>query len=441
MVSLDSVSPPLMPGSRPLSAGVFVCLEWQPQAGGHVKCWERYAQAAANFPDLVDVTVYFLGQTEEVVTIAPNVRYHLLPPQFSTGQLKFLQQGAGDTDLWPSHTRLREFLPQHDVFQTTDTFSFAQAVRRYCQKTDRPLLTCLNTDLPLFTQVYSRDIIDRLLGAAGLRGYLGRLLLEQWQLDQRLGEDARKKLKRFCQACDRILVSRQADYDWLTSFLPPERVSWFRLGLDRELFHPSRRNSAQFRQRFQIPPDVPVLLFVGRVDASKKVMVMAEAARLLLDQGCDLHVFVAGAGGQMAEVKALLRDNVTLPGVLPQETLALVYASSDIFVFPSESETGPNVVVEARAAGLPVVISGFDNGARFIQQPGEDGLIVDSRDPQAWAAAILPLLTHPERRQHIGDKAHQITAATYLTWAETFEQDVLGAWSQVYSPKGRRIQI
>ncbi len=431
MLISSPVSLPLTPGPRPLSVGIFVCLEWQPQAGGHVKCWERYAQAAANFPDFVDVTVYFLGQTEEIIPIAANVRYHLLTPQFSTKQLPFLQQGAGDTDLWPSHTRLAQLLPQHDVFQTTDTFSFAQTARRYCQQTGRPLLTCLNTDLPLFTQVYSREILNKCLGERGWRGWLKQVLLEQFQADQRLGDNARQKLKQFSQACDRILVSRQADYDWLTSFLPPARVSWFRLGLDRELFHPSRRNPGQFRQRFQIPADVPVLLFVGRVDASKKVMLMAEAARLLLDQGYDLHVFVAGAGGQMDAVKALLGDQVTLSGVLSQTDLAQVYASSDIFVFPSESETGPNVVVEARAAGLPVVISGFDNGASFIQEPGQDGVVVHRRDPQAWAAAILPLLTNPDQRQTMGNHAHTITAKTYLTWTETFEQDILQAWYQL----------
>ncbi len=436
MVIAAPASVPGTPGPKPLSVGIFVCLEWLPQAGGHVKCWERYAQAAAEFPEWVDVTVYFLGESETVIPIAPNVRYHLLPPQLSTKQFKFLQQGAGDTDLWPTHGRLAQLLPQHDVFQTTDTFSFAQTVRRHCQKTGQPLLTCLNTDLPLFTTVYSREILQRVLGDTGVPGALRQFLLDRIQFDQRLGDNARKKLKRFTQACDRVLVSRQADYDWLTNFLPPDRISWFRLGLDRELFHPSRRHPEQFRKAFHLPPDVPVLLFVGRIDASKQVLLMAKAARVLLDLGFDLHVFMAGSGGQMAAVRELLGDRVTMPGVLSQEALAQVYASSDIFVFPSESETGPNVVVEARAAGLPVVISGFDNGARFIHQSGEDGVVVHSREPQAWAEAILPLLKNPSQRQEMGNKAHQITAMTYLTWQETFKQDILGAWYQVYAKRG-----
>ncbi|MFN3679285.1 hypothetical protein [Thermosynechococcus sp.] len=51
---------------EPLSVAVFICLEcicleWQPHAGGHVKCWERFAEAASHYPDRVDLTVYFLG--------------------------------------------------------------------------------------------------------------------------------------------------------------------------------------------------------------------------------------------------------------------------------------------------------------------------------------------------------------------------------------------
>lgn len=181
---------------------------------------------------------------------------------------------------------------------------------------------------------------------------------------------------------------------------------------------------------------MPIALFVGRVDASKNVLLLAQAAQVLANQGKAFHVLIVGEGAQATLVKDLLGDRVTLTGKVPQEKLGAIYASSDLFVFPSESETGPNVVVEARAAGLPVVISGFDGGRKYVQTSGEDGVVVYSRDPQDWAAAITLLLDDAPYRQRMGTRAHQITQATCPTWQDAFEQSILCQWEAVAQAYG-----
>ncbi|WP_231833769.1 glycosyltransferase [Thermosynechococcus vestitus] len=420
---------------QPLSVAVFICLEWQPHAGGHVKCWERFAEAASHYPERIDLTIYFLGAKHQTLEVAANVRYQLLPPQFSTHSLEIMRQGAGMTDVAPFHWALRRYLPQHQVFHITDTFSFAQTVRRFCRQQRRPLLSSIHTDLPLLTRTYSREIIWRLSGRSRGQKFWRWLWLKQLQVDQWFGCQAKRKLAGFMRASDRVLVSRQQDADWLLTFLPPERVAWFQRGIDRDRFHPRLRNPQWLREEYHLP-EGPIILFVGRVDASKNVLLLARAAQRLANQGKVFHVLIVGEGAQAVLVKDLLGDRVTLTGKIPQEKLGAIYASSDLFVFPSESETGPNVVVEARAAGLPVVISGFDGGRKYVQASGEDGVVVYSRDPQDWAAAIAPLLDDTHYRQRMGAQAHQITQATCPTWREAFEQSILCQWEAVAQAYG-----
>src|SRR4051812_5871392 len=65
---------------RPLRVGVLVDLEYAPSAGGHVKCWQRLAEAAIELPEAVGLTVHFHGAEKQVVPLSPSVRYALLPP-------------------------------------------------------------------------------------------------------------------------------------------------------------------------------------------------------------------------------------------------------------------------------------------------------------------------------------------------------------------------
>src|SRR5215472_15172363 len=84
---------------RPLRVGVLVDLVLSPQAGGHVKCWQRFAEAAVDFPDRLDLTVHFNGPEQRRIELSPSVRYQLLPPVFSTARL--IRQLPDHTDLAP----------------------------------------------------------------------------------------------------------------------------------------------------------------------------------------------------------------------------------------------------------------------------------------------------------------------------------------------------
>ena len=79
---------------RPLKVGVLVDLALSPEAGGHVKCWQRLAEAAVGYGDRLDLTVHFNGPEPRRIELSPSVRYLLLPPVYS------LQVGNLDDFLW-----------------------------------------------------------------------------------------------------------------------------------------------------------------------------------------------------------------------------------------------------------------------------------------------------------------------------------------------------
>jgi len=409
---------------NPLRVAVLVTLVWHPGAGGHVKVWERFVDAAATAPD-IDLTVFFLGQTEQVVERGPNARLHLLPPRFGTDRFKALDSGAGHTDLAGHHPALTRRLAGYDLLVTTDHFSFAGSAERAASAHGIPLTHSMHTNVEALTRAYAPGIVRRLLGAR-----VGGWLAEALHLGERLGRAERRKLHRHLGQCAHVFVSNPADGDDLRAAFPNLSQSLLRRGLDLEMFHPAKRDRAWLEDRFGVPPGRAVAVFAGRADASKRVLVAAEATRRLIDQGRDIILIVAGAGRDLARAQEICGDRLVAPGVLPQADLARLYASADLFVFPSESEVAVNVVPEALASGLPVVVSGRPGGcAHRVPNPDECAGIVTSDSVDAWAEAMAGLLA--------GDREAQRAAARRgmeghaATWAQVFAEDLAAPWRRI----------
>jgi glycosyltransferase involved in cell wall biosynthesis len=108
-------------------------------------------------------------------------------------------------------------------------------------------------------------------------------------------------------------------------------------------------------------------------------------------------------------------------GGLFDEQLATVFASADVYAFPSETETFGNVVVEAAASGLPAVVASAGASHEHVVD-GTTGLVVDGKKPQQIADAILALFADPARRVAIGRAAREhatsydLAAAVAATW-------------------------
>lgn len=413
-------------GQHSLSVGILVDLEWGLYAGGHVKCWERFAEAAIAFPNL-DVTIYYLGQKRKEVAIAPNVRYRILPPMLGTSQIPFLHERSRNTDLAPYHLGLVGQLRQHDVLHITSAFSFSRTAHCIAYHYKIPLVCSTHTDLGSFTRVYSQEIISRILGSK----WLVNLIWERWKFGERLERQMIRRWHRLVRNSDWVLLSKQEDFPVIQKFVSEARLSRLRRGIDKQRFHPQHRDRLLLKQTFGIPAEVPVLLFVGRVDESKRIMTLAHAARHLLDQGYSLHVLIVGEGTARTKVQQLLEPHVTMPGVLHQDNLSWIYASADMFVFPSESEVSPNVVLEAKSSGLPVFVAAHSGSVQFVQQPGMDGIVVSDASPQSWANALAPYLKDARMRFRVSQAARHHIEKFHPSWKEVFQEDLLPVWQKM----------
>ena len=419
---------------QPLRVAVLVTLERGPAAGGHVKSWERIAEVAAQRPDLVELDLHFLGPKRSTEAMATNVRFHTHRPTLGTRALMFLDQGAGHTDLAPLHPGIWAALKDSDVVHATDFFSFGKTAIAFAKKTGCGLSASVQTDVPRFTRIYAGGIIRRMFGPV-----IGSwLFVKILRLPERIARGQQRSIDRRLALCDRILLSKPEDRDRLAKSAPSVRL--FRRGIDRSKFSPAHRDRARLHERFGIPADRTILVFAGRVDASKGAPLMAKAVKRLIKQGLNVHALVVGEGHERDRIAGKLGDRVTLPGNLPQSELAWIYASADVFVFPSTTEVSPNVVLEAKASGLPVVVAADHGGGQFVARSGEDGIILTEMDAASWAEAIAPLVVDENRRAEIGHQARQWIEREWPDWGEVLERDLLAAWHEA-ARNGRYLHV
>jgi glycosyltransferase involved in cell wall biosynthesis len=208
----------------------------------------------------------------------------------------------------------------------------------------------------------------------------------------------------FYNQLDVIFVPSQSTADELQQHGIDERkLRVFPRGVDLSLFNPSKRNG-YLESRFHIT-DGKKLLYVGRVSKEKNLELLGQVFKELIQTHPDLHLVIVGDGPYLQEMQ---RDMAGTPclftGYREGEDLAAIFASCDLFVFPSTTDTFGNVVLEAQASGIPVIVTDA-GGPHENVIPGETGLIVPGDDPLSLKAAITALIDEPARRQRMGRAA------------------------------------
>src|SRR5437870_5739410 len=148
---------------------------------------------------------------------------------------------------------------------------------------------------------------------------------------------------------DTVFVnSEEYRQSWIKRGFDPRKRKIFPRGLDTELFTPARRDPAFF-EKFGAQNGEVRLLYVGRISREKDLDVLADAYRRLRDEGLPVQLFVVGHG-PYSEAFAESLPEAFFTGYLRGKELATAYASADIFVFPSTTDTFGNVIIEAQPA-------------------------------------------------------------------------------------------
>jgi glycosyltransferase involved in cell wall biosynthesis len=199
-----------------------------------------------------------------------------------------------------------------------------------------------------------------------------------------------------------------------------ERIRLYPRGIDVDLYHPGRRNG--FFKRFGLDDEEFKLLYVGRVSKEKDLPLLTRSFQQLSEKGLNARLIIVGDGPYLDEMRSELADyNATFTGFLSGQDLAEAYASSDLFVFPSQTDTFGNVVLEAQASGVPVIVTD-KGGPQENMKPGETGFVVPGGDLEALNRAIIELGRDPERRDAMGREAR-----AYME-GRSFEANYLRQW-------------
>jgi glycosyltransferase involved in cell wall biosynthesis len=183
-----------------------------------------------------------------------------------------------------------------------------------------------------------------------------------------------------------------------------ERVDLWQRGVDTELFHPSLA-SEQMRQKLsQNNKDAPLLLYVGRLSAEKEI----ERIKPILEGIPQARLALVGDGPHREALeKHFQGTNTYFVGYLAGTDLASAFASADAFVFPSRTETLGLVLLEAMAAGCPVVAA-RSGGIPDIVTDGVNGYLFEPKSDDAGAiAATIRLLEEKQEREVIRQNARQ----------------------------------
>jgi glycosyltransferase involved in cell wall biosynthesis len=163
-----------------------------------------------------------------------------------------------------------------------------------------------------------------------------------------------------------------------------KRISVVGRGVDTEMYSPSLR-SGELRESFGATGDTPVILYAGRLAPEKNIDLAIQSFRKIQQSRPDARMVLVGDGPERARLQAQNGD-LHFTGFISGEDLARHYASSDVFLFPSQTDTFGNVVTEAAASGLAVVA--YDRGAaREVLDDGHSAALALDDSPEAFMDA------------------------------------------------------
>ncbi len=223
----------------------------------------------------------------------------------------------------------------------------------------------------------------------------------------------------FYNQMEEVLVPSSGTREQLLSHgLPLEKMKPLPRWVDTEQFSPDKRV-----ERFWLERGLSgrtTLLYVGRVSREKGLDLLVESFCRLIDEGAELCLSVVGDGPYRGEMEqALAGYPVLFTGYLQGEELQQAYASADLFVFPSATDTFGNVVLEAQASGLPVIVSDA-GGPCELMIGGETGMVFSAGSQDELTGAIRSMTANRLMLSLMGESARSFALAKAPHASDTY---------------------
>ncbi|CAD5970315.1 Sulfoquinovosyl transferase SQD2 [Planktothrix tepida] len=281
---------------------------------------------------------------------------------------------------------LEKFRP--DVIHVANPAILGLGGLYYAKKLNIPLVASYHTHLPQYLHHYGLGMLEEVL----------------WSMLRAAHNQAQLNL------CTSTAMVQELGNHGI------ERLDLWQRGVDTELFQPSLA-SREMRDRLsQGHPDCHLLLYVGRLGAEKEI----ERIKPVLEQIPNARLALVGDGPNRQVLETHFQGTPThFVGYLRGKELATAYASADAFIFPSRTETLGLVLLEAMAAGTPVVAA-RSGGIPDIVTDGINGYLFDPDDEEGAMTATQRLLANPEERETLRQNAR--LEAERWGWAAATQQ-------------------
>jgi glycosyltransferase involved in cell wall biosynthesis/predicted metal-dependent phosphoesterase TrpH len=227
--------------------------------------------------------------------------------------------------------------------------------------------------------------------------------------EERVTDAMALAVSAFYGACDLVLSPSPASDEALAGIgMGSQRVLRWDRGVDTARFDPALRQARADARRIEV-------LYSGRITREKGVELLADAFERAHAQEPRLHLTLAGGGPEQERLRERLGANATFLGWLEGDALARAYASADVFLFPSATDTFGQVILEAQASGVPVVALAKGGPVSLIEDR-VTGLLCEP-DADELARAVLELAGAPLLRERLARAA--LRAVRQRTWERT----------------------
>jgi glycosyltransferase involved in cell wall biosynthesis len=283
---------------------------------------------------------------------------------------------------------------QPDIIHLVTPVTLGAIGQYYVEKMKLPSLATFHTDIAAYAPRYQIPYVENIVNVV---------------------------TKMIYSKSDRVLAPSPSSKAQLEE-IGVENVGVFGRGVDHKLFNPSKADKEKL-QTYGLSSDKLTILYAGRLAEEKSLEKLVESFKhLSIKYPNDIQLLIVGEGPLRTDLEAALRDvsNYAFTGLKTGEELATLYASADIFAFPSITETFGQVVLEAMASGLPVL--GFDSpGVRdlieqaisgFLADPNVDYL--DTVNPLSFIYNLEALIKDAAWRKKLGERA--LSIAQQRSW-------------------------
>jgi glycosyltransferase involved in cell wall biosynthesis len=299
---------------------------------------------------------------------------------------------------------LMEFKP--DILHINSPCSLGYAAIKYGQKFQIPVVATYHTHFASYAKYYKVKALENF----------------SWNY-----------FRNLYNKCERVYVPSQPIMQELNEH-GLNTIEFLPHGVDTNAFNPKFK-SDNWKKKLNLEGKI-TLLFAGRLVWEKDLLTLAKTYKILTTKHNNIAFVLAGDGPIRKELEEMMPGAVFL-GNLSGTELSTAYASSDIFVFPSTTETFGNVIVEAMASGIPPVCV-REGGAYGLIEDGINGLIAEPHNPADLADKIEFLLNQPALREKIALNA--FTFSQTQSWDEIIDKLILSYNDVIQGYKSKTLQ-